>query len=295
MLPILEYGHNLGCSVTGGFRYRGTSSPGLEGAYVFGDFCSGRIWGATPDGDGVWSSDLLADTDFGIASFGEDDEGEIYVVDLGGEIYRLMSTALFRNGFESGDFSGWKKKGKPKVVSPGLDGSVFALSVSAEAGRPRVRTRSPDRESELRVEFSLDPSALDQLILEETILTLSDGQGRHVELALEKRSRKFRVSLSVHEQGGVRRIGRTKISPKRTTRLGLTWRAASASGVRDGSATLLKNGRERGRKDNLDTSGRRVNQLDAGFPLGTQGRIRRAPLRRVHSQPLALDVSHLAR
>ncbi len=86
--PILVYDHSLGCSVTGGFRYRGRISS-LWGLYVFGDFCSGRIWLAAEDG-GVWTAEQWTDTDFTISSFGEDDDGELYVVAFNrGEIYRF--------------------------------------------------------------------------------------------------------------------------------------------------------------------------------------------------------------
>ena len=87
--PILVYDHDLGCSVTGGYLYRG-SITALHGYYVFGDFCSGRIWFAS-ESDGVWSADEWANTDISISSFGEDEDGELYVVDLGrGELYRFV-------------------------------------------------------------------------------------------------------------------------------------------------------------------------------------------------------------
>jgi hypothetical protein len=87
--PILVYDHGLGCSVTGGFRYRG-SITSMQGLYVFGDFCSGRIWIADNEG-GEWSAELWAQTDISISSFGEDEAGELYVTDLSrGEIYRFV-------------------------------------------------------------------------------------------------------------------------------------------------------------------------------------------------------------
>ncbi len=89
--PVLEYGHGLGCSVTGGHRYRGPAMPGRRGTYFYGDFCSGRLWGATPAAAGAWKSVELADTSFQISSFGEDEAGEVYLADLsGGEIHRLV-------------------------------------------------------------------------------------------------------------------------------------------------------------------------------------------------------------
>ncbi|MCA1733491.1 MAG: PQQ-dependent sugar dehydrogenase [Acidobacteria bacterium] len=88
-LPVLEYGRSEGCSVSGGYRYRGSASPPLDGIYVYGDFCSGRIWGARANPNGTWTTELLLDTTFSISSFGEDEQGEIYVADISGAIYRI--------------------------------------------------------------------------------------------------------------------------------------------------------------------------------------------------------------
>ncbi|MCB1915626.1 MAG: PQQ-dependent sugar dehydrogenase [Rhodocyclaceae bacterium] len=90
-LPIVAYRHAGGdCSVTGGFVYRGRRHPGLRGIYFHGDFCSGRIRGLWPVLDGGWSGEVMLESGLGIASFGEDEDGELYVVDLpGGVIYRL--------------------------------------------------------------------------------------------------------------------------------------------------------------------------------------------------------------
>lgn len=99
--PVMDYPRGEGRSITGGYRYRG-SIPGLRGVYVFGDFISGRIWFATPD-NGRWERTLWQDTALLISSFGEDQAGELYVVDHGGEVYRLESPsqgALHEDGFE---------------------------------------------------------------------------------------------------------------------------------------------------------------------------------------------------
>ena len=93
-LPIIEYGHREGCSVTGGYVYRGSRLPMLSGAYVYGDFCSGKIWGLRYDGTEVSEHLELADTGLNISSFGEDQSGELYILafDSSGDagIYRLM-------------------------------------------------------------------------------------------------------------------------------------------------------------------------------------------------------------
>jgi glucose/arabinose dehydrogenase len=91
IFPILEYQHTGGhCSVTGGYVYRGEQFPEWYGVYFFGDYCSGVVWGALPDEDGLWQAEQLYDLPVSLASFGEDQAGELYLVDLNGGIYRLV-------------------------------------------------------------------------------------------------------------------------------------------------------------------------------------------------------------
>ncbi len=86
--PVAEYAHGEGCSVTGGAVYRG-AMPAWQGVFLYGDFCSGRIWGLLPQG-ASWTSLLLYQTDFNISAFGQDETGEIYLADYNvGRIYRL--------------------------------------------------------------------------------------------------------------------------------------------------------------------------------------------------------------
>lgn len=82
-LPVLDYGHEEGGSVTGGHVYRGRALPGLCGAYVFGDFVSGRMWAARVE-DGKVHRALLKPTGLGISTFGVGDDGELYLADYGG-------------------------------------------------------------------------------------------------------------------------------------------------------------------------------------------------------------------
>jgi hypothetical protein len=89
-LPIVEYGHELGCSITGGYRYRGTAVPGLVGTYLYADFCSGNIWGASESG-GSWTARLLIDSPYFVSTFGEDMNGELYVGTLSGSIFRVAA------------------------------------------------------------------------------------------------------------------------------------------------------------------------------------------------------------
>ncbi|WP_239031673.1 PQQ-dependent sugar dehydrogenase [Geomonas diazotrophica] len=88
-LPVAVYRHGHGdCSVTGGYVYRGKIEA-LRGIYLYGDFCSGRIWGLRRVG-GKWQTRLLIDTPYAISTFGEDDDGEVYLADYGsGTIFRI--------------------------------------------------------------------------------------------------------------------------------------------------------------------------------------------------------------
>ena len=90
--PIAQYAHADGCSVTGGYVYRGTAIPGLAGAYLYGDYCQGSIWTLKPGADGKWQNEKLFDDNLRIASFGEDAAGELYVIDHGGVIYKMLPT-----------------------------------------------------------------------------------------------------------------------------------------------------------------------------------------------------------
>ena len=80
--PILEYAHDLGCSVSGTQVYRGQATPLMQGALIFGDWCSGRIWMATESDSGEWIPEQLMDTEFGITAIEEGESGELYLTDM---------------------------------------------------------------------------------------------------------------------------------------------------------------------------------------------------------------------
>jgi glucose/arabinose dehydrogenase len=96
-LPVAEYGHGAGCSVTGGYVYRGTDLPELRGTYFYGDYCTGivrslRIMMGHASQELDWTSALRTSAGGpmdGLSSFGVDARGELYLVLLGGEIYKL--------------------------------------------------------------------------------------------------------------------------------------------------------------------------------------------------------------
>jgi len=87
--PVAEYSHaEGGCSVTGGYVYRG-SMPEWNGIYLYGDYCTGNIWGLIHSGD-QWQSQLLFDTKMLITSFGQDENGEVYMLSDDGNVYKLV-------------------------------------------------------------------------------------------------------------------------------------------------------------------------------------------------------------
>ncbi len=90
VMPVTTYDHSAGdCSVTGGYAYTGKDFPALDGIYLFGDFCSGRIRGLRREG-GEWRSAVLLESHLAISTFGLDERGEIYVADYSsGKIYRI--------------------------------------------------------------------------------------------------------------------------------------------------------------------------------------------------------------
>jgi glucose/arabinose dehydrogenase len=87
--PIAEYSHREGCSITGGYVYRGARQPELQGIYVFGDYCSGLVFTLHVD-EGTVTPKVVLDSGLSITSFGVGEDGEIYLADIGGSIGRVV-------------------------------------------------------------------------------------------------------------------------------------------------------------------------------------------------------------
>lgn len=124
LFPVFEYAHTGGrCSITGGYVYRGSNNSLPQGLYVYGDFCSGEIftWNGT-------TQQVLSDTTLSISSFGEDDDGEIYVVGLEGVVSRITGTG----GGGSGGVCAPDVSPSPLIIPRA--GETVTLSVSAPAG-----------------------------------------------------------------------------------------------------------------------------------------------------------------
>jgi glucose/arabinose dehydrogenase len=98
-LPMVEYAHQVGgadnCSITGGYVYRGVHFPLLRGGYFFADYCSQRIWVVSATGPSQAVATLLAISAPNISSFGQDEDGELYVVSHGGAISQIVELTRY--------------------------------------------------------------------------------------------------------------------------------------------------------------------------------------------------------
>src|SRR3954451_8909604 len=91
-LPVTEYGHDRGCSVTGGTVYRADGVPALQGRYVFSDYCSGTFWTIPTTGDDPRDPQVALESGRSISAITEGSDGELYATDLGGSLLRVVSS-----------------------------------------------------------------------------------------------------------------------------------------------------------------------------------------------------------
>lgn len=126
-LPIFEYSHAEGCAVIGGAVYRGSLHPWMRGTYLFGDWCTGKLFAATLRCSGLWRRELVLDGDFALAVVGEDEVGELYVVEWAAGTARVFALTsvphqlLFADGFELGGLERWscvEGGGEPRGRTP---------------------------------------------------------------------------------------------------------------------------------------------------------------------------------
>jgi glucose/arabinose dehydrogenase len=106
--PVWEYSSSSGneCSVTGGYIYRGLNVPQLQGKYIYGDYCSNKIWALTYDGINPPTNQLLVTTSGGLTSFGVDQNQELYLTSFNGNIYRFTPTVTsVEDGNKPTDYS----------------------------------------------------------------------------------------------------------------------------------------------------------------------------------------------
>jgi uncharacterized repeat protein (TIGR01451 family) len=130
--PVLEYPHAQGCSVTGGIVYRGQQFPRLHGTYLYGDFCSGRIWGV-PTPPQAQNNTQLFKSSYVLSTFGEDEAGEVYLADYaGGTIYHLTDTADIDLEITNSD--------NPDPVAVG-ETLTYSLTITNKGGAPATQVQ----------------------------------------------------------------------------------------------------------------------------------------------------------
>ena len=159
VLPILEYSHSLGCSITGGYRYRGTEMPEHFGTYFYGDFCSGRIWGGIENVEtGTWTSTELLDSDLLISTFGEDERGELYAADLNGTLYRLHGETFCSVGAKTLEIANFSERSVAVEIEiwrkgSRIAGGSFVLPASSSPDYLTLSGGAPPGEYEVTCRF----------------------------------------------------------------------------------------------------------------------------------------------
>jgi len=164
-MPLFEYNHDEGDrSVTGGFVYRGSNNPALTGKYIYGDFISGRVWALNYDSEQeeVLSNMELINSPRNISSFGEDANGEIYLLDLStGRVYDIIASPIAPDilspedgGTEGGDHSiTWSEiqGAETYQVQVASDNDFNSIEFQDEVTQPAVNTTLDDGTYYVRV------------------------------------------------------------------------------------------------------------------------------------------------
>ena len=146
--PVAEYDHGLGVSITGGYVYRGPQTTALRGRYVFGDFGSGRIWTLLPDNAGGFTRTDLVSSGLSISSFAQANDGDLYVVDYNGGLYRL-------------------------VFQPGAGGGTIATSLAATGC---VDATNPARPASGLIPYSVNAPFWSDGAVKDRWIALPNGQ-----------------------------------------------------------------------------------------------------------------------
>ena len=148
--PVVEYGHGLGCSVTGGYVYRGAAVPALSGVYVYADFCTGRIWGFRHTDLGVSGPVQLLQAPFQVSSFGTDSLGELYVLGFDGGVYRFVGDPVAPPAAPTPTAT--PAQATPPGAAPTPTQATLATGTTprpTQAGKPPVATPTPTAVSAL--------------------------------------------------------------------------------------------------------------------------------------------------
>ncbi len=123
ILPVTEYSHDEGNSITGGYVYRGQDIEELVGSYIFADYVSSTIWALNEVGENIWERKEILESGILISSFGEDEGGELYIVDHEGAIFKMLS-AEPGDGDDDEDDDGDEKSFKLKCDRDLIDAKV---------------------------------------------------------------------------------------------------------------------------------------------------------------------------
>lgn len=135
--PVTTYSHAYGCAVTGGYVYRGSAFPELVGVYLYGDFCSGKLWGMVKNASNQWVSTLIANTGYNISSFGEGEDGELYILDYGGQLIHITSFTEIADTFYSQP--GEDGYVRESALKSNVGGATFASDTSLLVGQDQSR------------------------------------------------------------------------------------------------------------------------------------------------------------
>jgi glucose/arabinose dehydrogenase len=188
--PVAEYQNTngIGCSITGGFVYRGLHFPELYGRYLFTDYCTGIIWSLTPDGQGGWVNEELNNLlDFQFVSFGENKNGELFVTGLGnGNIYSIAETSLEWSytenitnvscpGNADGAIEITFSAASPAMTLDWSDGATGAVRQNLTAGTYEVTITAPNGAIAIETYLLASTISLDAAVTNESCPGSADG------------------------------------------------------------------------------------------------------------------------
>lgn len=127
MVPVWEYSHSVGFSITGGYIYRGPNLPELAGKYIYADYGTRKVWALSNDGINPPSNSLLLIAPSSVTSFGQDELKELYITSFNGKIYKFNPTTSCDNFNIS---AGWNLLSVPFLSSNMSSSNIFANSAS---------------------------------------------------------------------------------------------------------------------------------------------------------------------
>lgn len=216
--PVTEYNHNSGrCSITGGFVYRGQEYPALNGKYLFTDYCNGQFWSLELNDADEWVQfDVLGAQGFGWASFGEDVNGTLYVINQSqGKVYKITDASCASTeatieqvgntlNATDGITYQWYLDGQP------IDGATTQSYVAEESGMYSVLVSFTEDCGDFSEPLNVSVNSLDENVLIPTIV-MQNPIGQNLELRIGNEFRQ-NVTLRVHDLTG-RIVAQQMVNP----------------------------------------------------------------------------------